>query len=73
MKLRIAFGKIDSCVAIFTETWVENNIPHAAVELVGRALLQAGKTAALEKECRGRGLALYIHNAYCTPTNIIRT
>ncbi|KAI3355626.1 hypothetical protein L3Q82_017915 [Scortum barcoo] len=62
MKLRIVSAKIDSCVAIVTETWLDNNIPDAAVELAGRSLLLAVRTAASEKH-RGGGLALYIHNA----------
>ncbi|KAI3363584.1 hypothetical protein L3Q82_001178 [Scortum barcoo] len=36
MKLRIVSAKIDSCVAIVTETWLDNNIPDAAVELLPR-------------------------------------
>ncbi|KAI3354805.1 hypothetical protein L3Q82_004541 [Scortum barcoo] len=72
MKLRIVSAKIDSCVAIVTETWLDNNIPDAAVELAGRSLLRAVRTAASEKH-RGGGLALYIHNAWCTATNIIAT
>ncbi|KAI3355017.1 hypothetical protein L3Q82_004562 [Scortum barcoo] len=72
MKLKIVSAKIDSCVAIVTETWLDNNIPDAAVELAGRSLLLAVRTAASEKH-RGGGLALYIHNAWCTATNIIAT
>ncbi|KAI3354778.1 hypothetical protein L3Q82_004604 [Scortum barcoo] len=71
IKLRIVSAKIDSCVAIVTETWLDNNIPDAAVELAGRSLLRADRTAASEKH-RGGGLALYIHKAWCTATNIIR-
>ncbi|KAI3351288.1 hypothetical protein L3Q82_005833 [Scortum barcoo] len=72
MKLRIVSAKIDSCVVIVTETWLDNNIPDAAVELAGRSLLRADRTAASEKH-RGGGLALYIHNAWCTATNFIGT
>ncbi|KAI3373312.1 hypothetical protein L3Q82_006611 [Scortum barcoo] len=53
MKLRIISAKIDSCVAIVTETWLDNNIPDAAVELAGRSLLQTDKTAASEKHRGG--------------------
>ncbi|KAI3355928.1 hypothetical protein L3Q82_004472 [Scortum barcoo] len=52
MKLRIVSAKIDSCVAIVTETWLDNNIPDATVEL-----LRADRTAASEKQ---RGGAVYI-------------
>ncbi|KAI3367243.1 hypothetical protein L3Q82_008295 [Scortum barcoo] len=44
MKLRIVSAKIDSCVAIVSkETWLDNNIPDAAVELAGRSLF-SGRT-----------------------------
>ncbi|KAI3365808.1 hypothetical protein L3Q82_000711 [Scortum barcoo] len=42
-KLRIVSAKIDSCVAIVTKIWLDNNIPDAAVELAGRALF-SGQT-----------------------------
>ncbi|KAI3366213.1 hypothetical protein L3Q82_010034, partial [Scortum barcoo] len=35
IKLKIVSAKIDSCVAIVTETWLDNNIPDPAVELGG--------------------------------------
>ncbi|KAI3373038.1 hypothetical protein L3Q82_006334 [Scortum barcoo] len=57
MNLRIVSEKIDSCVAIVTETWLDNNIPDAAVDLAGRSLLRADRTAASEKH---RGGAVYI-------------
>lgn len=72
MKLRIVSMKINSCMAIVTETWLGNNIPDAAIDLVGWSLLQADRTAASE-EYRGGGLALYIHNAWFTADDIIGT
>ncbi|KAI3360649.1 hypothetical protein L3Q82_002514 [Scortum barcoo] len=57
MRQRIVSAKIDSCVAIVTETWLDNNIPDAALELAGRSLLRADRTAASEKH---RGGAVYI-------------
>ncbi|KAI3361599.1 hypothetical protein L3Q82_013739, partial [Scortum barcoo] len=57
MNLRIVSAKIDSCVAIVIETWLDNNIPDVAVELAGRFLLRADRTAASEKH---RGGAVYI-------------
>ncbi|KAI3374501.1 hypothetical protein L3Q82_006316 [Scortum barcoo] len=53
MKLRIISAKIDSCVAIVTETWLDNNIPDVAVELAGRSLLRAVRTAVSEKHRGG--------------------
>lgn len=40
MKLKIVFAKIDSCVAIVTKTWLDNNISDAAVELAEHSLLR---------------------------------
>ena len=59
-------------MAIFTETWLDNNIPDAALELVGHSLFRANRTAASGKT-KGGGLALYIHNSWCTAANTIRT
>ncbi|KAI3361983.1 hypothetical protein L3Q82_012334, partial [Scortum barcoo] len=64
MKLRIVSAKIDSCVAIVTETWLDNNIPDAAVELAGRSLLRADRTAASEKH-RGGGSGSHLEELYC--------
>lgn len=36
--LRIVSRRMDSCVAIFTKTWLDNNIPNAAVELAGHSV-----------------------------------
>ncbi|KAI3354448.1 hypothetical protein L3Q82_018507 [Scortum barcoo] len=66
MKLRIVSAKIDSCVAIVTETWLDNNIPRRGSGARGRSLLRTDRTAASEKH-RGRSLALYIHNACHIP------
>ncbi|KAI3368014.1 hypothetical protein L3Q82_026837, partial [Scortum barcoo] len=51
--LRIFSAKINSGVAIVTVTWLDNNIPDAAVELAGRSLLRADRTAASEKHRGG--------------------
>lgn len=63
---------MESCVVIFTETWLDNNIPDTGVELAVRSLIRADRTSASGKT-KGRGLALYIHNSWCTATNIIGT
>ncbi|KAI3374464.1 hypothetical protein L3Q82_006283 [Scortum barcoo] len=55
MKLRMVSAEIYT--EIVTETWLDNNIPDAAVELAGRSLLQADRTAVSEKH---RGGAVYI-------------
>lgn len=62
---------MDSCVAIFTKTWLDNNIPNAAVELAGHPLYRADWTAASAKT-KGGGLVVYIH-LWCTAANTIKT
>ncbi|KAI3356770.1 hypothetical protein L3Q82_003451 [Scortum barcoo] len=54
MKLRIVSAKIDSCVVIVTETWLDNNIPDAAVELVGHSVLRARQDCNLGETQRRR-------------------
>uniref|UniRef100_A0A3B3I9A9 Reverse transcriptase domain-containing protein n=1 Tax=Oryzias latipes TaxID=8090 RepID=A0A3B3I9A9_ORYLA len=71
-RLRIVSRRMDSCVAIITETWLDNNTPNAAVELADRSLFRADRTADSGKG-RGGGLALYIHNSWCAATHIIGT
>ncbi len=59
-------------MAIFTKTWLDNNIPDATVELAGRSLFRADRTAASGKT-KGGGLVVYIHNLWCTAANTIKT
>lgn len=60
--------RIDSCLAVFHEIWLNNDISDAAVEIEGCSLLWADKTAASAK-LRSGGLAIYIHNSWCTAAN----
>ncbi|KAI3373102.1 hypothetical protein L3Q82_006432 [Scortum barcoo] len=56
------------CVAIVTvtEAWLDNNIPDAAVELTGRSLLRADRTAASEKHRGGANVKSALEELYCT-------
>ncbi|KAI3372641.1 hypothetical protein L3Q82_023112, partial [Scortum barcoo] len=50
MKLRIVSAKIESCVPIVTETWLDNNIPDAAaVELAGALSSLGGQDCSLRE------------------------
>lgn len=62
IQMRTVSHRRDICEAIVTESWLDNNIPDATVELAGCSLFQADRTAASAKR-KGRGLALYIHNS----------
>ncbi|KAK7929457.1 hypothetical protein WMY93_005852 [Mugilogobius chulae] len=53
-----------SCL-IFSETWLDNSIPDAAIELAGRTAYRADRTAESGKKTGG-GLCIYINNSWCT-------
>ncbi|KAK0135194.1 RNA-directed DNA polymerase from mobile element jockey [Merluccius polli] len=72
IRLQVVSGKRDSCVAIVTETWLDEKTPDAAVELASRTVLRADQTADSDKR-RGGGLALYVHNSWCTDISIMGT
>lgn len=59
------------CVFIFTETWLNDNIPDSAVQLeqlacyrADRALIDGGKT-------RGGGVCVYIRNEWCRDAVVV--
>lgn len=51
-----------SCVMIITETWVNNNVPRETIELEGRFVYTADRTAACGKS-KGGGLCIYVLNS----------
>ena len=57
---------MDSNVMIFTETWLNSNSPDSAIELAGRYTHRVDRTADGSGKTRGRGLCIYINNAWCT-------
>lgn len=54
----------DCCVAVFTETWLNQNITDAALQLDGLTLYRADRAASSGK-LSGGGLAVYINNSWC--------
>ncbi|KAI5085844.1 hypothetical protein C0J45_23589, partial [Silurus meridionalis] len=63
--------RIKKCnVMIFTETWLNNNIPSSAIELGGRSVFQADRTAEDSGKCRGGGLCIYVNNSWCTDSAV---
>jgi len=61
----------ECCVFVFTETWLNNNIPDSAIKLdwltsnrADRALIEGGKT-------RGGGVCVYIRDAWCQDTVVV--
>uniref|UniRef100_A0A1A8GH13 Reverse transcriptase domain-containing protein n=1 Tax=Nothobranchius korthausae TaxID=1143690 RepID=A0A1A8GH13_9TELE len=55
----------DCCVFIFTETWLSDRVPDAAIQLNGLASFRADRNAALCWKARGGGLCIYINEKWC--------
>ncbi|CAM4427607.1 unnamed protein product [Leuciscus chuanchicus] len=56
----------DSCLLIFSESWLTPNIPDSAVIMDHFHLLRADRTADSGKK-RGGGLAVYVNERWCKP------
>lgn len=56
----------DSCLLIFSESWLTTNIPDSAVTMDHFHLLRADRTADSGKK-RGGGLAVYVNERWCKP------
>ncbi len=61
----------DCCVFVFSETWLNNNVPDCAIQLdllscyrVARALVEGAKT-------HGGGLCVYFNDAWCHDTFVV--
>ncbi|XP_076875781.1 NACHT, LRR and PYD domains-containing protein 3-like isoform X3 [Brachyhypopomus gauderio] len=54
------------------QTWLNSNIPDAAIELAGRTVFRADHTADSGKD-KGGGVCICVCNARCTSTNIVQT
>ncbi|KAI4894684.1 hypothetical protein NFI96_032406 [Prochilodus magdalenae] len=55
----------DCCVFVFTETWLSDRVPHAAIQLDGLASFRADRDSALWGKTRGGGLCVYINTEWC--------
>uniref|UniRef100_A0A665UD53 Reverse transcriptase domain-containing protein n=1 Tax=Echeneis naucrates TaxID=173247 RepID=A0A665UD53_ECHNA len=69
IRLRITSHKLEYCVLIVTESWLDHNIPDAAIQLAGRAVYRADRTANSGKS-KGGGLCVYIDNRWCTNVTV---
>ena len=69
LRLRITTNKwiMDSNIMIFTETWLNSNVPDSAIDLAERYTLRADRTKESGKT-RGGGLCIYVNKAWCTDT-----
>ncbi|XP_055495637.1 uncharacterized protein LOC129699672 [Leucoraja erinacea] len=68
LRLRITtHRRIADCNAmVFTEPWLNDNIPDNAIELEGRTVFRADRTAEDSSKTKGSGLCIYVNNTWCT-------
>ncbi len=55
----------DCCVFVFTETWLNDNIPDSAIQLHGLNCYRADRDSSLSGKTRGGGLCVYINKEWC--------
>nr|XP_049591334.1 uncharacterized protein LOC125978210 [Syngnathus scovelli] len=60
----------DCCTLIITETWLNQKIPDASVQLAGRLLHRCDRTVDSDKN-RGGGLCIYVHEVWWNNSSII--
>ncbi len=61
----------DCCVFVFTETWLNNNIPDSAIQLNKLTCYRADRDATLSGKSRGGGLCLYINKEWCNNAAVL--
>ena len=72
LRQRVATNNIvkDSCVLIFTETWLQASIPDSAVALDGRAAHRADRIKASGKQ-GGGGLLIFTEDSWSSNTRTV--
>ncbi len=55
----------DCCVFVFTETWLNDNIPDSAIQLNRLTCYRADRDTTLSGKSRVGGLCLYINKEWC--------
>lgn len=67
LRLQIATDNAvkDSCILLFTETWLHPLIPDSAMELMGYTVQRRDRTESSGKT-RGGGLCVYVNSGWCT-------
>ena len=72
LRLWITSHRLNHCVMVITETWLDQHIPDIAIVLAGCAVYRADRTANTGKS-RGRGLHIHVNNSWCTNTIVTKT
>ncbi len=63
----------DCCVFVFTETWLNDNIPDSAIQLHGLNCYREDRDSSLSGKTRGDGLCVYINKEWCKCCSSIKT
>ncbi len=58
----------DCCVFVFTETWLNDNIPDSAIQLNRLTCHRSDRDTTLSGKSRGGGLCVYINKEWCNNT-----
>ncbi len=61
----------DCCVFVFTETWLNDNIPDSAIQLHGLTCCRADRDSSLSGKTRGGGLCVYINKEWCNNAAVL--
>ncbi len=61
----------DCCVFVFTETWLNDNIPDSAIQLHGLNCYRVDRDSSLSGKTRGGGLCVYINKEWCNNAAVV--
>ncbi len=61
----------DCCVFVFTETWLNDNIPDSAIQLNRLTCYRADRDTTLSGKRRGGGLCVYINKEWCNNAAVL--
>ncbi len=61
----------DCCVFVFTETWLNDNIPDSAIQLNRLTCCRSDRDTTLSGKSRGGGLCVYINKEWCNNTAVL--
>ncbi len=61
----------DCCVFVFTETWLNDNIPDSAIQLHGLSCCRADRDSSLSGKTRRGSLCVYINKEWCNNAAVL--
>ncbi len=61
----------DCCVFVFTETWLNDNVPDSAIQLNRLTCYWADRDTTLSGKSRGGGLCVYINKEWCNNAAVL--